>query len=94
MVTGDNLVTAKAIALETGIITIVDPESACMEGPDFSNAIGGGYSDERREIFKTTASNLKVMARFCPEDKAALVKGLWKQYCDDEKDEYANYEIE
>lgn len=45
MVTGDNLITAKAIALECGILTqadIKDGASDCiMEGPEFSERMGG-----------------------------------------------------
>jgi len=53
-----------------------------MEAHDFDAAIGGGYSDERREIFKTTASKLKVMARAPPFHKSELVEGLvdWDCY--------------
>lgn len=39
MVTGDNITTAKAIALECGIISGED--SIVMEGPEFIRRIGG-----------------------------------------------------
>jgi len=35
MVTGDNKLTARAIARECGIIEMGDPNSIVMEGPDF-----------------------------------------------------------
>lgn len=45
MVTGDNLVTAKAISIEAGILTPEDLNSGkeylCMTGEEFRNAIGG-----------------------------------------------------
>lgn len=41
MVTGDNLITAKAIAEEIGIISPNDTESIVMEGKDFIEKIGG-----------------------------------------------------
>lgn len=45
MVTGDNLVTAKAISVEAGILTQEEADSnieyQCMTGEDFRNAIGG-----------------------------------------------------
>jgi len=41
MVTGDNLLTARAIALECGIINPDDKESIVMNGIDFINAVGG-----------------------------------------------------
>ena len=44
MVTGDNLLTARAIALECGIINPEDKDSLVMNGIDFINAVGGGIS--------------------------------------------------
>ena len=42
MVTGDNLITAKAIAKEIGIITFGNSKTAIiMEGPEFLRLIGG-----------------------------------------------------
>jgi magnesium-transporting ATPase (P-type) len=43
MVTGDNLDTAKAIAIEAGILRKRDLDNryACMEGKQFREAIGG-----------------------------------------------------
>jgi len=41
MVTGDNLLTARAIALECGIINPDDRDSLVMNGLDFIHAIGG-----------------------------------------------------
>ena len=41
MVTGDNKITARAIAKGCGIIDPSDPNAIVMEGPDFMQAIGG-----------------------------------------------------
>jgi P-type Ca2+ transporter type 2B len=43
MVTGDNLITAKAIARECGILTdeLVSKPDCCMEGPEFYRRMGG-----------------------------------------------------
>jgi magnesium-transporting ATPase (P-type) len=43
MVTGDNLDTAKAIALEAGLITPAQAEQqyTCMEGKEFRELCGG-----------------------------------------------------
>lgn len=41
MVTGDNLLTARAIAQECGIINPDDRDSIVMNGLDFINAVGG-----------------------------------------------------
>lgn len=65
MVTGDNMITAKAIATECGIFT---PGGIIMEGPAF------------RKLSKTkmdqTIPRLQVLARSSPEDKRILVKRL------------------
>ena len=65
MVTGDNILTAKAIATECGIFT---PGGLALEGPEFrkmSNA-------EQRVIIP----KLQVLARSSPDDKRKLVKRL------------------
>jgi Ca2+ transporting ATPase len=41
MVTGDNIVTARAIAREVGIIDPKNPYSLVMEGVDFVERVGG-----------------------------------------------------
>ena len=65
MVTGDNLLTAKAIAEECGIFM---PGGVVMEGPEF------------RKLSKTqmdqTIPRLQVLARSSPDDKRILVKRL------------------
>ena len=65
MVTGDNLLTAKAIAEECGIYK---PGGVVMEGPEF------------RKLSKTqmdqTIPRLQVLARSSPDDKRILVKRL------------------
>jgi P-type Ca2+ transporter type 2C len=65
MVTGDNIITAKAIASDCGIYT---PGGIVMEGPQF------------RKMNKTQMNRvlprLQVLARSSPEDKKLLVKRL------------------
>jgi len=65
MVTGDNMITAKAIATECGIFTA---GGIVMEGPTF------------RKLSKTKMDQiiprLQVLARSSPEDKRILVKRL------------------
>ncbi|KAJ6181064.1 hypothetical protein N7519_011525 [Penicillium mononematosum] len=64
MVTGDNMVTAKAIATDCGIYT----DGAVMEGPDFRR-----LTDEQ---FDEVLPKLQVLARSSPEDKRILVTRL------------------
>ncbi|KAH3672956.1 hypothetical protein WICPIJ_009965 [Wickerhamomyces pijperi] len=69
MVTGDNLMTAKAISFNCGILSPNDSvETACMEGPMFRKL----STRERFEI----VPRLKVLARSSPEDKRLLVETL------------------
>ncbi|KAH8699198.1 putative calcium p-type ATPase NCA-3 [Talaromyces proteolyticus] len=65
MVTGDNIDTAKAIAVQAGIL---DADGVSMDGPTF------------RELSKSdlydVLPRLQVLARSSPEDKQVLVKAL------------------
>ncbi|KKA30127.1 hypothetical protein TD95_002001 [Thielaviopsis punctulata] len=67
MVTGDNIMTARAIATECGIY---HPETGgiAMEGPDFRKL--------PEHKLKEVIVNLQVLARSSPEDKRILVKTL------------------
>lgn len=65
MVTGDNAVTARAIAMECGILT---EGGVVMEGPVFRT-----LSDEDMD---RTLPKLQVLARSSPEDKRILVTRL------------------
>ncbi|OBT53106.1 hypothetical protein VE04_07948 [Pseudogymnoascus sp. 24MN13] len=65
MVTGDNLLTAKAIARECGILT---DDDLVMDGQDFRKL---GVVEMNRII-----PRLQVLARSSPEDKKILVKAL------------------
>ena len=89
MVTGDNIDTAKAIALNAGILK---PEHqnrkyAVMDGKTFREACGGLRKIDtgsdllreeivNKEIFKEIAASLQVLGRSTPEDKYMLVTGL------------------
>ncbi|KFA53171.1 hypothetical protein S40293_03137 [Stachybotrys chartarum IBT 40293] len=65
MVTGDNKITAHAIAKECGIL---QPDSIVMEGPEFRNL----SKLQQEEIIP----KLHVLARSSPDDKRILVKRL------------------
>ena len=52
MVTGDNLITAVAIARECGILLPDDDDQercVCMEGPDFNEFVGSLVDKETKE---------------------------------------------
>lgn len=65
MVTGDNKITAEAIAHDCGIL---QPDSIVMEGPEFRNLTKA----QQNEIIP----RLHVLARSSPEDKRILVRRL------------------
>ncbi|KAL1898357.1 plasma membrane calcium [Ceratocystis pirilliformis] len=65
MVTGDNRITAAAIARECGIL---EGEGLVLEGPEFRNM----SKEKQNEIIP----RLRVLARSSPEDKRVLVKRL------------------
>ncbi|KAG6644090.1 calcium-transporting ATPase 10, plasma membrane-type-like isoform X1 [Carya illinoinensis] len=73
MVTGDNIQTAKAIALEAGILdsTVDATEPNLIEGPVFR-----ALSDAERE---NVADKISVMGRSSPNDKLLLVQALRKK---------------
>ncbi|PSS19072.1 Calcium-transporting ATPase 13 plasma membrane-type [Actinidia chinensis var. chinensis] len=69
MITGDNVFTAKAIAIECGILQpYEDLNDAVVEGVTFRN-----YSDEER---MEKISRIRVMARSSPFDKLLMVQCL------------------
>ncbi|XP_051150223.1 calcium-transporting ATPase 10, plasma membrane-type [Andrographis paniculata] len=73
MVTGDNLQTAKAIALECGILRSMDDatEPNLIEGKSFRNLTEA----QRLEV----ADKISVMGRSSPNDKLLLVQALRKR---------------
>ncbi|THC90508.1 hypothetical protein EYZ11_010034 [Aspergillus tanneri] len=66
MVTGDNALTARAIATECGIL--VDPDDVVMEGHEFRQLSQSQQTD--------LIPHLKVLARSLPDDKRTLVARL------------------
>jgi Ca2+ transporting ATPase len=89
MVTGDNIVTARAIAVKCNILTEtqLDDERCCMEGPEFYEKMGGLVVRNGKEevgnykVFKEMMPYMKVMARSRPEDKYLMVTGLRQMGC-------------
>ena len=84
MVTGDNIVTARAIAVQCNILTEeqLNDDRCCMEGSVFYEKMGGLVKRNDREevgnfkLFKEVIPHMKVMARSRPEDKYLMVTGL------------------
>eukprot|EP01126_Amoeba_proteus_P065231 TRINITY_DN923_c0_g2_i1.p1 TRINITY_DN923_c0_g2~~TRINITY_DN923_c0_g2_i1.p1 ORF type:complete len:968 (+),score=225.49 TRINITY_DN923_c0_g2_i1:94-2997(+) len=69
MITGDNLLTAKKIASQCGILT---PSGIFMEGKEFRDM----SVEERVNLLRRTDCPLQVLARAIPNDKLILVKTL------------------
>uniref|UniRef100_A0A0D9YN53 Calcium-transporting ATPase n=1 Tax=Oryza glumipatula TaxID=40148 RepID=A0A0D9YN53_9ORYZ len=72
MVTGDNLQTARAIALECGILM----DSQASQPVIIEGKVFRAYSDAEREA---VADQISVMGRSSPSDKLLLVKALKKK---------------
>ncbi|KAF2306697.1 hypothetical protein GH714_020605 [Hevea brasiliensis] len=73
MVTGDNLQTAKAIALECGILS---SDENAMEPYLIEGRVFRRYSEEERN---SIAEDILVMGRSSPNDKLLLVQALKKR---------------
>jgi P-type Ca2+ transporter type 2B len=76
MITGDNVNTARSIALKCGIITPTD-QFLVLDGKEFNRRIRPSRSEEvDQHLFDQIAPNLRVLARSSPQDKYLLVKHL------------------
>eukprot|EP01108_Squamamoeba_japonica_P003992 TRINITY_DN3184_c0_g1_i1.p1 TRINITY_DN3184_c0_g1~~TRINITY_DN3184_c0_g1_i1.p1 ORF type:complete len:802 (+),score=488.83 TRINITY_DN3184_c0_g1_i1:172-2406(+) len=72
MVTGDNVVTARAIAIECGILSDADNEQRrVLDGPAFR-----ALSDDELDALLDGPTQLAVVARCTPLDKQRLVRRL------------------
>ncbi|XP_060932311.1 plasma membrane calcium-transporting ATPase 1-like [Limanda limanda] len=75
MVTGDNINTARAIAVKCGILQPGD-DFVCMEGKEFNRLIRNELGEIEQERIDKIWPNLRVLARSSPTDKHTLVKGI------------------
>jgi Ca2+ transporting ATPase len=75
MVTGDNVITAKAIAKTCGILTNIVNEDI-MDGTEFNRRIRDKNGIIQQELLNKIWPDLRVLARSSPTDKYTLVKGI------------------
>uniref|UniRef100_A0A674NPI4 Calcium-transporting ATPase n=1 Tax=Takifugu rubripes TaxID=31033 RepID=A0A674NPI4_TAKRU len=75
MVTGDNINTARAIAIKCGIIQPGD-DFLCIEGREFNRRIHNELGEIEQERIDKIWPKLRVLARSSPTDKHTLVKGI------------------
>jgi P-type Ca2+ transporter type 2B len=72
MVTGDNINTARSIALKCGILQKGD-DSLVIDGREFNKRIRNSNNEVKQELFDQVWPNLRVLARSSPQDKHTLV---------------------
>ncbi|XP_031422337.1 plasma membrane calcium-transporting ATPase 3 isoform X2 [Clupea harengus] len=75
MVTGDNINTARAIAVKCGIIQPGD-DFLCIDGKEFNRRIRNEKGEIEQERIDKVWPKLRVLARSSPTDKHTLVKGI------------------
>jgi Ca2+ transporting ATPase len=75
MVTGDNLTTARAIAVKCGIIRPGDG-FLTIEGEEFNRRVRGPDGEVQQELLDSVWPDLRVLARSKPRDKFTLVRGI------------------
>uniref|UniRef100_A0A3Q3N231 Calcium-transporting ATPase n=1 Tax=Mastacembelus armatus TaxID=205130 RepID=A0A3Q3N231_9TELE len=75
MVTGDNINTARAIAIKCGILQPGD-DFVCLEGKEFNRRIRNELGEIEQERLDKIWPKLRVLARSSPTDKHTLVKGI------------------
>jgi len=78
MVTGDNVETARFVAVKCGIISAANEEGfLVLEGPEFNKRIRGQPDGPvEQTLMDEVWPKLRVLARSSPEDKHTLVKGI------------------
>ncbi|XP_067422484.1 plasma membrane calcium-transporting ATPase 1-like [Emydura macquarii macquarii] len=75
MVTGDNINTARTIALKCGILHPGE-NFLCLEGKEFNRLIHNEKGEIKQELLDKIWPTLRVLARSSPTDKYTLVKGI------------------
>ncbi|XP_066477494.1 plasma membrane calcium-transporting ATPase 1-like [Tiliqua scincoides] len=75
MVTGDNINTARAIAIKCGILQPGET-SQCLNGKDFNRLIRNEKGEITQELIDKIWPSIRVLARSSPSDKYNLVQGI------------------
>lgn len=75
MVTGDNVNTARSIAMKCGIIK-PNEDFLILEGKEFNQRIRDANGDVQQHLIDKVWPKLRVLARSSPSDKYTLVKGI------------------
>ncbi|XP_017791251.1 PREDICTED: plasma membrane calcium-transporting ATPase 3 isoform X3 [Habropoda laboriosa] len=75
MVTGDNINTARSIALKCGILK-PNEDFLVLEGKDFNRKIRDNNGEVQQHLLDKVWPKLRVLARSSPTDKYTLVKGI------------------
>ena len=76
MVTGDNLATARAIAIKCGILKLDHPDFLVLEGEEFNRRVKDKEGKVDQEKLDELWPQLGVLARSKPRDKFTLVQGI------------------
>ena len=75
MVTGDNVNTARSIALKCGIINPSE-DFLVLDGKQFNYRIRNSFGQVQQNLFDKIWPQLRVLARSSPSDKYILVKHI------------------
>ncbi|XP_043796555.1 plasma membrane calcium-transporting ATPase 2 isoform X2 [Apis laboriosa] len=75
MVTGDNINTARSIALKCGILK-PNEDFLILEGKEFNRRIRDSNGEVQQHLLDKVWPRLRVLARSSPTDKYTLVKGI------------------
>lgn len=75
MVTGDNINTARSIALKCGILK-PNEDFLILEGKEFNRRIRDSSGEVQQHLLDKVWPRLRVLARSSPTDKYTLVKGI------------------
>lgn len=75
MVTGDNVNTARSIAMKCGILTPGE-DFLVLEGKEFNRRIKDSDGVVQQQLFDKVWPRLRVLARSSPSDKYTLVKHI------------------